>query len=132
MPFTLSIEPVPPEVATRVEALAAEVGLAAAVLSGAAGNAPPEVQARVHLARAVALGPALLVLEHPTAMVPVGGTAALAADIVRLAESRSLTVIVVTEDARFAAAVAGRRLVLDPASGALTGTGVRRRWWGRG
>lgn len=132
MPFTLSIEPVPPGVAARVEALAADVGLAAGALSGLAGAVPPEVQARAHLARAVALDPALLVLEHPTAMVPAGDVPALAADIVRLAESRSLTIVVVTEDAGFAAAVATRRLALDPANGRLKDAGTRRRWWGRG
>jgi ABC-type transporter Mla maintaining outer membrane lipid asymmetry ATPase subunit MlaF len=132
MPFTLSIDPVPPEVAARVEALAAEVGLPADALSGVVGSAPPEIQARVHLARALALEPALLVLEHPTALAPAGAAPALAADIVRLAGPRSLTVIVMTEDAGFASAVADRRLALDPATGALKDAGVRRRWWGHG
>lgn len=132
MPFTLSIEPVPLAVASRVEGLAADVGLAAGALSGLAGAVPSEVRARVHLARAVALDPALLILEHPTAMVPAGDAPALAVDIVRLAESRSLTIVVVTEDAGFAAAVATRRLALDPANGRLKAAGVRWRWWERG
>lgn len=132
MPFTLSIDPVPAEVMARVAALAADAGLSPGALGGTAGAAVPEVLARTHLARAVALGPALLVLEHPTAMVPAGAAPALAADIVRLAEARSLTVIAVTEDARFAEIVAGRRLALDPSSGALAAARAGRRWWGRG
>jgi ABC-type transporter Mla maintaining outer membrane lipid asymmetry ATPase subunit MlaF len=132
MPFTLSIDPVPADVMARVAALAADVGLRPDALDGTAGAASPEVQARAHLARAVALGPALLVLEHPTAMVPAGAVPALAADIVRLAGARSLTVLAVTEDAGFAGIVAGRRLALDPSSGEVADARAGRRWWGRG
>ena len=35
-----------------------------------AGDVPAEVRARLHLARAVALGPKLLLMEHPTAALP--------------------------------------------------------------
>ena len=129
MPFTLSIDPVPADVMERVAALAADVGLAPGALGETAGTASPAILARAHLARAVALGPALLVLEHPTAMVPAGEAPALAADIVRLADLRSLTVIAVTEDARFAGIVAGRRLALDPSTGVLSSGGAGRRWW---
>ena len=42
------------------------------------GEAPPHIRARVHLARAVALAPALLVLEHPGADLPADGARAFA------------------------------------------------------
>ena len=69
MPFSLEIEPVPPDVAQRVTALASECGLPAELLPVKAGELPPEVRFRAHLARAVALSPGLLLIEHPTASV---------------------------------------------------------------
>lgn len=131
MSFTLSIDPVPADVMAQVAALAAEVGLQPGDLDVTVGSASPEIQTRVHLGRAVALGPDLLVLEHPTAMVTPGSGAALAADIARLAAARSLTVIAVTGDKEFARAVAGRRLELDPASGEVSEARAARRWWKR-
>ena len=78
MPFTLQIDPVAPEMAERVAALARECGLidGSGETRGEGGPAaagrrgPADVRARAHLARAVALDPVLLVLEHPTAGVP--------------------------------------------------------------
>ena len=72
MPLTLQIDPVPPEIAVRVAALARRVrdrGARAGTtwLPRVTGETPPHIRARVHLARAVALAPALLVLEHPGA-----------------------------------------------------------------
>jgi ABC-type transporter Mla maintaining outer membrane lipid asymmetry ATPase subunit MlaF len=129
MPFTLSIDPMPPEVRVRVEALAAHAGLNGA-LDRLAGEASPELQVRVHLARAIALDPDLLLLEHPTAGLSAGEVRALARDVRAMAESRGLAVLAVTEDAEFAKVVADRRWVLDAASGALHARGWRR--WLRG
>ena len=68
MPFTLAIDPVPAEVAARVEALAMECGLDPARWLGVrAGDLPADVRVLAHLARALALGPDLIVIEHPTA-----------------------------------------------------------------
>ena len=84
MPLTLQIDPVPPDVAARVAALARACGIEAdgegggAWLQHVTGEAPPHIRARVHLARAVALAPALLVLEHPGADLPTDARAAFA------------------------------------------------------
>jgi ABC-type polar amino acid transport system ATPase subunit len=87
------------------------------------------VRLRAHLARAIAMTPKLLVLEHPTARVT--GEAekdSLAADIARICEVRRLAALAMTNDEPFARAVAPRNLRLDPATGALRP--LTKRWFG--
>ena len=133
MPFTLQIDPVEPETARRVAALAEACGLAeggagqAATLRQLAGEISPEQRARAHLARAIALGPALLVLEHPTADLPDPAVRAYAADVVAVAEARRQAMLVLTQDQAFAQQVAHRALKWNPATGGLTP--VRRGWF---
>ena len=83
---------------------------------------------RAHLARAVALDPVLLVIEHPTADVPAPAHAALAADIARVSNGRGLATVIVTMDEKFASAAAGRVLTLRAADGELR---AQRRGWFR-
>jgi len=133
MPFTLQIDPMDPDTAGRVAELAIACGLsdggdaAAAGLRRLAGEISPEQRARVHLARAIALGPALLVLEHPTADLPAAAVAAFAADIVSIGEARRQAMLVLTQDQAFAQQVAHRALKWNPATGGLTP--VRRGWF---
>jgi ABC-type transporter Mla maintaining outer membrane lipid asymmetry ATPase subunit MlaF len=133
MPFTLEIDPVPPRMRQRVVELARACGLLGngdgerAALDALAGEIPPELRARAHLARAVALEPALLILEHPTATIPEPARAAYAADIVRVTDARRLATLVLTQDQAFARTVAHRTLTLNPVSGALTA--VKRGWF---
>lgn len=127
MPFTLEIDPVAPEMVATVTELAVQCGIAAAWLTQPAGALPPEVRARAHLARAVALGPALLVLEHPTSSVAEPDRAALAADIARVCDARRLAALAITLDEPFARALARRVLTLNGATGEL---GEKKRgWW---
>lgn len=130
MPFTLDIEPVPPAVASRVSELAAACGIPVAAgpewRAMVAGHAPADVRARVHVARAVALEPRLAILEHPTATLEDRARGAFAADVARVLETRSLAALVITQDDLFAARVAHRRLMLQPATGELK---PRRRGW---
>lgn len=130
MPFTLDIDPVPPEVRARVARLAEECGISGAAggwLDRPAADAPPEVRVRAHLARGVALEPSLLLMEHPTASLPEPARAALAADVGRLAEGRRLAVLVMTQDVPFARRVAHRALTLNGATGELAP--LRSRWF---
>jgi predicted ABC-type transport system involved in lysophospholipase L1 biosynthesis ATPase subunit len=129
MPFTLSIDPLPDAIAERAERLAAEVGLASDLLDLPAGPAPPEAIVRVHLARALAIDPRVLVLEHPTVTLGAEAAPGLAADVARVATARHLAVIAVTEDDRFADALGGRRVRLDAATGALAPARGWRRWF---
>ena len=120
MPFTLQVDPVEPETSARVSALAEECGIRTeSWLTRLAGETPPEIRARIHLARAVALDPALLILEHPTATIPKPAWDSFAADVTRIADARALTTLVITQDESFAARVAHRTLKLDAATGAL-------------
>jgi ABC-type transporter Mla maintaining outer membrane lipid asymmetry ATPase subunit MlaF len=125
MPFSLDIDPVPPELSAKVADLARSCGMAST--QGVTGEAAPEVRARLHLARAIALEPALLVLEHPTAALPESARASFADDIVAVTDARHLAALVITQDDDFARRVAGRALRLEPATGALKP--VRRGWF---
>jgi phospholipid/cholesterol/gamma-HCH transport system ATP-binding protein len=129
MPFTLQIDPVAPDIADQVAALARACGLNAKKnedngerigLSRIAGECSAEVRARAHLARAVALDPVLLVLEHPTAGLPASAVAAYAADVVRVTDARKMATLVLTQDEAFAQQVGHRALKWTAANGALT------------
>jgi ABC-type lipoprotein export system ATPase subunit len=136
MPFTLQIDPVPPDIAARVEALAAECGIGSGSAGPSvterlvmlAGEAPQDIRARLHFARAVALDPALVLLEHPTAGVEDAARLALADDMARVLEGRGLAALVITQDEPFARRVAHRTLKLQPATGELK---PQRRGWFR-
>jgi putative ABC transport system ATP-binding protein len=124
--FTLQIDPVPPETAARVAAVASACGISD--VSRITGEVAPEIRTRVHLARAVALEPSLLILEHPTAGLPPDATDALAADIVSVTESHGLAALVITQDEAFARRVGHRALRLEPATGALKPLGRGWLW----
>jgi ABC-type transporter Mla maintaining outer membrane lipid asymmetry ATPase subunit MlaF len=128
VPFTLEIEPPPDDVRLRVEALAAEVDLDVDALSHRAGELDTTMRARVRVARALALDPAVLLLEHLSANVRRTDVAPLGSSIRRVAERRGAAVIAATADLEFARAVAQRVLTLEPATGKLS----TRRGWLRG
>jgi ABC-type transporter Mla maintaining outer membrane lipid asymmetry ATPase subunit MlaF len=119
LPYTLEIDPVPEDVAARVAVLAADCGIDPSWLALQAGSVPPEVRVRAHLARAVALDPLLLIVEHPTASIPAAETQALAADVARVTTPRRLATLLVTMDLAFAAVAADRSLALNAATGHL-------------
>jgi ABC-type transporter Mla maintaining outer membrane lipid asymmetry ATPase subunit MlaF len=128
LPFTLEIDPMPPDVRRRVEALAAEVALPADRLDLPIGDAPVPFRLRVHLGRAIALEPRLLLLEHPTASLPAGESGPFAETVLRLALARRMGVIALTEDAAFAGIVAEQAYKLHGGTGVLTSTRGWRRW----
>lgn len=128
MPFTLQIDPVPPDVAVRVEGLARECGLdPARWLPVTAGELPPEIRVLAHLARALALGPDFIIIEHPTADVAAPFREPLAAAIARACEGRRVATLVLTNDEGFGKAVAPRNLKLDGATGQLKA--LKRGWF---
>ncbi len=129
MPFTLRIDPVPAEVVAQIRTLAAQSGLDAATLSAQAGTVTGVARARVHLARAAALGPKVLVLEHPTADVAEADRKAFGRDVARVAEARGLAAVAITMDLDFAEEFAHRSLALEAATGALTPWKRKRGWF---
>ncbi|HYT65005.1 MAG TPA: ATP-binding cassette domain-containing protein [Vicinamibacterales bacterium] len=119
MPLTLEIEPVPTEIASQVAGLADEVGLEAATLSRPIAGLDASTRARAHLARAIALGPSLLIMEHPTVGFPSGESKPFGETVAHVASARSLATLMISEDVEFALAAANRRLALQPATGEL-------------
>jgi phospholipid/cholesterol/gamma-HCH transport system ATP-binding protein len=129
LPFALDIDPVPPETLARVEALADECEISRGQLSARAGDVTPAVRTRVHLARAVALAPHLLLMEHPTAALEAPERKRYGSIVARICDRRALTMLAVTQDLEFASAAAHQTLTLEGATGRLSA--ASRPWWRR-
>ena len=130
IPFTLQVDPVGDDMRPRVAQLAAEVGLDGAVLQQRIAESPAPVVARVRLARALALEPAFLIAEHPSASLPREAVEAFGAEVARVARGRGVAVLALTGDREFASALGGETLTHDPATGALRAPSVWRRIFG--
>jgi ABC-type transporter Mla maintaining outer membrane lipid asymmetry ATPase subunit MlaF len=119
MPMTLEIEPVPPATRTRVLQLAGDVGIEPGWLDRPIAALDGAVRARAHLARALALDPELLIMEHPTVGLAAGEGHAFGEVVASVTGARGLTTLIISEDANFSAAAATRRLALQGATGDL-------------
>jgi ABC-type transporter Mla maintaining outer membrane lipid asymmetry ATPase subunit MlaF len=128
LPLSLDIDPMPADLRATVEGLAGEVDLPIERLDRPIGDATPAVRLRAHLAKALALGPKVLLLEHPTVTLDPADVRAFAETVARVATARALTVVALTEDAGFADVVATRAYKLNGATGALTSTRGWRRF----
>jgi ABC-type transporter Mla maintaining outer membrane lipid asymmetry ATPase subunit MlaF len=126
MPFTLEIEPPPDEIRQRAEAIALEVGLPAERWPLRVADLDGNGRARVRLGRALAAGPALLLLEHASAGMARAAVSAFGASVRQVAAARRIAAVAATADDTFARAAATRVLTLEPASGRLV---ERRRGW---
>jgi ABC-type transporter Mla maintaining outer membrane lipid asymmetry ATPase subunit MlaF len=128
MPFTLDVEPPPEAVRRRAETLASEVGLPASAWDAAVAELSAADRARLRLGRALATGPAVLLIEHASAGLARADARHLAAQIRRIGDRRGIASIAATADESFAHAVATRVLRLDAATGRLA---ERRGWFRR-
>jgi ABC-type transporter Mla maintaining outer membrane lipid asymmetry ATPase subunit MlaF len=124
MPFTLEIEPPADDVLTRAEAIAAGVKLARETWSQPVVRLTAGGKARVRLGRALALDPAVLLLEHASAELDPDEAEAFAVDVRAIGAARGAAIVAVTADERFAYAVAARVVRLEPASGRLVNVGA--------
>jgi iron(III) transport system ATP-binding protein len=124
LPLTLDLDQLPPDSAAVVRELARAAGLAPQDLDIAAGEASPVVRLRARLARALALSPRLLVMEHPSASLPRSAVPRVARDVRKLIRERRCSALIVSVDRDFTAA-ADRQLVLDPVTGTLRPRGIR-------
>lgn len=127
LPMTIQIDPIAAEFVPQVEALAAEVGLAGKVLATPVSAADAEIVQRVRLGRAVALYPRLIIAEHPSASLPRAAVPAFARDLRRVVTARGAALLAISADRDFTRALGGTPLVLDPASGRLSGPGLLAR-----
>jgi len=120
IPFTLDIDPLPDDVRERAARLAREVGLPETDWLRAVSELDAGGRIRIRLARALALDPNVLLLEHAQAGLSAAAAAVLGADIRRIASNRGCALVALTAAPEFAAAVALRVLALDAASGRLS------------
>ena len=126
IPFTLDIDPPPDEFRERAILLARSVGLPEADWRRSVAELDAVGRVRIRLARALALDPDVLLLEHANAGLSAEAAATFGADIRRIASKRGCALVALTAAPQFAAAVAPRVLTLDPASGRLSERG--RNW----
>lgn len=115
--LTLDVDPIDARFVPQAGALAREVGIEPGLFDVPAGRVPPEIQMRVHLARALALGPKLLIAEHPSATLPRQSVAAFGADLARVARGRAIALLAITADDSLAKAIGGSRLELVASTG---------------
>jgi ABC-type transporter Mla maintaining outer membrane lipid asymmetry ATPase subunit MlaF len=120
LPFTLDIEPPSDSARRRAMSLAREVGLLEDVWDSAVSALPGAGRAAARLARALALDPAILLLEHPTASVDREDVTALGRRFRAVAAARGVAALALTADEMFAAAFSSTALRLDAANGRLT------------
>jgi ABC-type transporter Mla maintaining outer membrane lipid asymmetry ATPase subunit MlaF len=129
MPVTMSLHDVPDAVRSKIRAVAQEVGITSAQLEQPVAALSPSARLRLRLGRALAPDPAVLLSEHPNAVLPPDELASFAADYSRIVSTRGIASIVLTADGAFASAVASRILTLQQATGELKPLGGWRRWF---
>lgn len=115
--LTLDVDPIDSRVVPQAGALAREVGIDASLFDALVGNVPQDVQMRVHLARALALEPKMLIAEHPSVSLPRETVSGFGGDLGRVARERGLALVAITADDSLAKAIGGSRLELVPATG---------------
>jgi ABC-type transporter Mla maintaining outer membrane lipid asymmetry ATPase subunit MlaF len=118
VPFTLELDPLSESVLPRVEELARETGLQT-VLDRPVAEVSAGLRARVRLARALALNPDLLLLEHATATLSRAEITAFAKLIVQTLGVRRCALVALTADQPFARSLGGRQMVLHLGTGVL-------------
>jgi len=131
LPVTLAVDPMDAAVRARVVKDATDAGLAADRLDGPVSALSEVERLRVHLARAVSVGPELVMLEHPTGRLDQAGESAAFGETLRtLSASRGFGWIAISEDEAFAQASGGTRRRLDPATGRIGTRGWLGKLWG--
>lgn len=133
MSFSLSIDPVPDGIKVKVDALCDAVGIDAGDRDRHVAAVSAATRLRAHLARALALDPPVLVLEHPTVHVERQDAAALGASILSATKDRPVAVLAITDDDEVAKGMEARRLKLNASTGECQAISLslRRRLWGR-
>jgi phospholipid/cholesterol/gamma-HCH transport system ATP-binding protein len=135
MTLSLDVDPMDDPLRSTVATIAELVGIPPALLDRKIATLGPLDRARVRLGRAVALEPAILLLEHPSATLEAVDAATFAGVVREAVAARQLSAIALTVDAAFASAITSDVRTHVPATGELTsesGTWARvRRLFGR-
>jgi len=119
MPFTLEIEPPPPDIREQATRLAGEAGLGPEMWDRRVGELNAVERVRIRIARALALNPSILLFEHTSATLPRPSVSPFGREILAIVEKRQAAAIAITMDPEFATAVASKTLTLDAASGRI-------------
>lgn len=119
LPLSIAIDPMSDDLAAQARLLGRDAGVDDAWFDRPLHEAGPDVRMRIHLARSLALSPALLLLEHPTVPLPPEAREAFARQVADVAVRRGTTVVACSQDRLFARDVATRYLHLQPATGDL-------------
>ena len=121
LPLTLAIEPMSAQTRREVEQLAAAAGFPLDRLDEPASTLNALDRVRVHLARAMAMKPAILILEHPTAKIELADQSRSLGEALRAAaDTRGFGWIALTADEAFARASGAKVLKLQPETGELS------------
>jgi ABC-type polar amino acid transport system ATPase subunit len=120
MPFTLEIEPPPPDIREQATRLAGEAGLGPEMWDKRVGDVDAVARVRIRIARALALNPSIVLFEHTSATLPRQQVQTFGREILTMVEKRASAAIALTMDTEFAAAVAARTLTLDGATGRVS------------
>jgi ribose transport system ATP-binding protein len=126
--FDLHLDPVPPEVMSRVRTLADEVGIDGGALETRVADISPLLRSQIHLARALAFDPEVLLLEHPTAHLSADEAQRYAKIVKTVAQRRGITTMALLMDEAFAKATGGRLMVWQPATGEVRERSMFRFW----
>lgn len=129
IPHTLNLDPLADEIRVQVRDVGREVGLPPEVLAGSVVGLDALQVERVRLARALALGPDLLLAEHPTATLDAAAARAFGATLSAVVSRRGIAAVYMTADAEFAKVVGSDVLTLKPATGEFTSSSGWRRWF---
>jgi len=130
VPLTLDIEPLPDDVASRAAGLARELDIPSSQWGQPVGALDAAARVRVRVARALALDPQVILLDHLTASLDRNDVIPIGEQLRSVAIRRGAAILAVTADHPFADAVASRVLMLDAATGRLSGS-RRSGWFGR-
>jgi ABC-type polar amino acid transport system ATPase subunit len=120
MPFTLEIEPPPPDIRAQATRLAGEAGLGPETWDQRVGDVDAVSRVRIRIARALALHPSILLFEHTSATLPRQQVSSFGREILAIVEKRAAAAIALTMDMEFASAVAAKTLKLDAGTGRVT------------
>ncbi len=117
--FDLELDPIPGDVRALVASLAGEAGIDPPLLDMRLAEATPLLRSRVCLARALALNPEVVMLEHPTAGLAAEDGIAYAAVGEAHLGNPPADALGLLMDERFAKATGGRLLFWQPATGEI-------------
>jgi ABC-type transporter Mla maintaining outer membrane lipid asymmetry ATPase subunit MlaF len=129
IPYSLSVDDLSADLRARVARLAGEIGFDTSDLQKQSGILPPLGRLRLRLGRALAMGPSVLLAEHPNATLAPAEAQEFGGELKRIVKGRGIAALVLTADQGFARSAADEVLVLEPATGTLKPSSGWRRWF---